>query len=73
MLAQCREKGGSARDVRSEALQSICDRGEDTYEGFVGIAKKQLRKSSNDVMEGMARVFGFIGPHTKQMTAVRIS
>lgn len=37
MLAQCREKGGSARGVRSKALQSICDRGEDTYEGFVGI------------------------------------
>jgi len=45
MLAQCREKGGSARGVRCAALQSICDRGEDKYEGFVGIAKEQLRKS----------------------------
>jgi len=45
MLMQCGERGGSARDVRIEALQSNCDRGEDTYEGYVGIAKEQLRKS----------------------------
>jgi len=35
MLAQCTEKGGSARGVRSGALRSICDRGEDLYEVFV--------------------------------------
>ncbi len=35
MLAQCREMGGSMQGVRSEALQSICGRGEETYEGFV--------------------------------------
>lgn len=70
ILAQRKEKGGSARDVRCEALQYICNRGENTYEGFLGIAKEQPRKCKKNIKERKARVFRFIGPHKKQMTAI---
>lgn len=35
MLVQRRKKGGSARDVRFEAIQTSCDRGEDRDEVFI--------------------------------------